>query len=150
MGQANRGEPEHAARLGVQVLAVRDRDIKPGEAGGLLAARPGWLVAERERRQTQTVREAQDRLRRELAGALVTSVREAWLQELKHAVSDADIGAINEQWAPEVGRAKQVARRLVGELSAVRVRARIDRERDASFEAARCRAGQFLKRALGW
>jgi hypothetical protein len=37
VGQANRGELEHAARLGMQVRAVRDRDIKPGEVEGLQA-----------------------------------------------------------------------------------------------------------------
>jgi hypothetical protein len=37
---------------------------------------------------------------------------------------------------------------VVGELAAERVRARIARERDAAFEAARYRAGEFLRRAL--
>jgi uncharacterized membrane protein YccC len=72
----------------------------------------------------------------------------AWLQELKHAVRDKDADAINARWAPEVGRAKQEARRLADELTPERVRARIARERDAAFEAARYRAGQFLRRAL--
>jgi hypothetical protein len=138
-----------AARLGVQVRAVRDRDIKPDEVTGLLAERPGWLIAEQERRQAQAEREAQDQLRRDLTGALVTSVHEAWLQELKHAVSDADIDAVNARWAAEIRRAKQEARQLVGELSADRVRARIGRERDAAYQAARYRAGQLLRQALG-
>jgi hypothetical protein len=138
-----------ATRLGVQVRAARDRDIRPGEVGGLLAARPGWLIAEQERRQAQIRREAEGRLRRELADVLVTSVHEVWFQELKHAVSDADADAIDARWAPEVGRAKQEARQLAGELSAEQVRARIGRERDASREAARYRAGQLLRRALG-
>jgi hypothetical protein len=113
-----------AARLGIQPRAVRERDIKPGEVGGLLAARPGWLVAEQERRQAQIAREAADKLRRELADALVTSVREVWFQELKHAVSDADIDAIDARWA------------------------QIGREQDASYAAACYRASQLLRRAL--
>lgn len=47
-----------AARLGVRVRVVKDRDIKPGMAGGLLAARPGWLIVEQERRQEQIERTA--------------------------------------------------------------------------------------------
>jgi hypothetical protein len=137
-----------AARLGIQARAVRERAIRPGEVGGLLAARPGWLAAE-ERRQAQIAREAEDRLRRELADALVTSVHEVWFQELKHAVSDADADAIDARWAPEVRRAKQEARQLAADMSAEQVRARIGRERDASFAAARYRAGQLLRRALG-
>jgi hypothetical protein len=35
-----------AVRLGIQPCAVRERDFKPGDVGALLAARPGWLVAE--------------------------------------------------------------------------------------------------------
>jgi hypothetical protein len=128
MGQAKTGEVKRArqrrrrgragtaARLGVQVRAVRDRGIEPGEVGGLLAARP--------------------------------SVREVWFQELKHAVSDADIDAIDARWAPEVRRAKREARQLAGELTPDQVRARIGREQDAAFEAARYRAGQLLRRAL--
>jgi hypothetical protein len=62
MGQARMGELKRArkrrrrerqstaARLGVQARAVRDRGIKPGEVGDLLAARPGWPIAEQERR----------------------------------------------------------------------------------------------------
>jgi hypothetical protein len=166
MGQATTGEPERAARrqekrarrrarastaarLGIQVRAVRDRDIKPGEVVGLLVARPGWLIAEQERRQAQIRRAADDKLRRELADALVALVHEVWLQELKHTVSDADIDAVDARWAPEVARAKQEARQLAGELTPEQVRARIGRERDASYEAARYRAGQLLRRALG-
>jgi hypothetical protein len=137
-----------AARLGIHPRAVRERGIEPGEVGGLLAAQPGWLVAEQERRQAQIAREADDKLRRELADALVASVHEVWFQELKHAVSDADIDAVDARWAPEVRRAKQEARRLAGELTPGQVRARIGRERDASYQAACYRAGQLLRRAL--
>jgi hypothetical protein len=137
-----------AARLGIQPRAVRDRDIKPGEVGGLLAVRPGWLIAEQERRRSQIAREAEDKLRRELADALVTSVQEVWFQELKRAVTAAAADAIDARWAPEVRRAKREARQLAGELSAERVRARIGRERDASYAAACYRAGQLLRRAL--
>jgi hypothetical protein len=157
MGQAKTGKSKRArrrdrastaARLGIQPRAVRDRDIKPEEVRGLLAARPGWLIAEQERRQAQVAREAEDKLRRELADALVTSVHEVWLQELKHAVSDADVDAIDARWAPEVGRARREARQLAAELAPGQVRARIGRERDASYAAARYRAGQLLRRAL--
>jgi hypothetical protein len=135
-----------AARLGIQPRAVRERDIKPGEVGDLLAAWPTWLVAER--RQAQLRREADGKLRRELADALVTSVHEAWFQELKQAVTGADAGAIDARWAPEVRRAKQEARQLADELSDEQVRARISRERDGPYAAARYRAGQLLMRAV--
>jgi hypothetical protein len=79
----------------------------------------------------------------------VTSVHEVWFQELKHAVSGADADAIDARWAPEVARARREARQLAAELSAEQVRARIGGERDASFQAARYRAGQLLRRALG-
>ena len=80
----------------------------------------------------------------------MTSVHEVWFQELKHAVTDADADAIDARWAPEVRRAKQEARQLAGELAAAQVRrARIGRERDAAFAAARYRAGQLLRRAAG-
>jgi hypothetical protein len=140
MVQVKRGELERAARLGIQVRAVRDRDITPGKAGGLLAARPGRLIDEQQRRRAQTVREAEGRLRRDLADALVTSVHKAWPQELGHA----DIDAIDARWAAEVQPARQEARQLAGELTPEQVRARIARERDATY-----RAGQLLRRALG-
>jgi hypothetical protein len=146
--RGRRDRASTASRLGIQARAVRDRDIKPGEVEGLLAARPGWLVAEQERRQAQTVGEADDRLRRELASALVTSVHEAWLQELKHAVSDADIATINAQRAAEIRQARQEARQIAGELSAEQVRARIARERDAAYQTACYRAGQLPRRVL--
>jgi hypothetical protein len=78
----------------------------------------------------------------------VTSVREVWFQELKTAVSDVEVAAIDARWAPEVRRAKQEARQLAGELTPDQVRARIGREQDAAFAAARYRAGQLLRRAL--
>jgi hypothetical protein len=56
--------------------------------------------------------------------------------------------AIDARWAPEVRRAMREARQLASELTPERVRARIGRERDAAFEAARYRAGQLLRRAL--
>jgi hypothetical protein len=137
-----------AARLGIQPRAVREHGIEPGEIVGLLAARPGWLIAEQERRQAQLAREAEDKLRRELADALVTSVHEVWFQELKTAVTDAEVAAIDARWAPEVRRAKQEARQLADELTAEQVRARIGREQDASFAAACYRAGQLLRQVL--
>ena len=56
--------------------------------------------------------------------------------------------AVDARWAPEVRQARREARQLAGELSAGQVRARIGRERDASYAAARYRAGQLLRRAL--
>lgn len=144
-----RARADTAVRFGVQVCAVRDRDIKPGEVGGPLAAQPGWLIAEQERRQAQIRREAEDKLRHELADALVTSVHEVWLQELKTAVSDADIDAIDARWAHEVRRAMHEARQLADELTLEEARTRIGRERDASYHAARYRASQFPRRAEG-
>lgn len=138
-----------AALLGVQVRVVKDRDIKPGEAGGLLADRPGWLTGERERRQSQTGRNAEDQLRRELTDALVASVHEVWFQELKYAISDADAGALGARWATGAGRAKQEARQMAGELTAGQVRARTGCERDASREAGRYRASRLARRGFG-
>jgi hypothetical protein len=137
-----------AARLGIHPRAVRERGIGPGEVGDLLAARPGWLIAEQERRQAQLAREAENRLRRELADVLVASVQEVWFQELKHAVTGADADAVDARWAPEVRRARREARQLAGELAPGQVRARIGRERDASFGPARYRAGRLLRRSL--
>jgi hypothetical protein len=133
-----------AGRLGIQPRAVREREIKPGEVGDLLATRPGWQIAEQDRRQAQIAREADDKLRRELADALVTSVHEVWFQELKHAVTDADINAIDARRAPEIRRGEREA----WQLSAEQVRARIAPEWEASYAADRYRAGQLLRRAL--
>jgi hypothetical protein len=55
---------------------------------------------------------------------------------------------VDARWAPEVSRARQEARQLAGELAPGQVRARIGRERDATYQAARYRAGQLLRRAL--
>jgi hypothetical protein len=138
-----------AARLGVQVRAVKERDIKPSEVEGLLATPPAWLIAEQARRQAQVEREAKDRLRRDLTDALVTSVQDAWFQELKHAISDEETGAIDERWAPEVGRAKHEALQLVDELTPEQVRARIEREQDTARQAGVYRASQLARRAFG-
>jgi hypothetical protein len=145
----HRGHVNTAARLEVQVRVVKDRSIGPGEVEGLLDARPDWLLVEQERRQSQTERKAEDQLCRELTDALVTSVHEVWFQELKYAISDADVDAIDARWAPEVERTRQEARQMAGELTAEQVRARIDRERDASCEAARYRAIQLARRVFG-
>jgi len=138
-----------AARLGVQVRAVKERDIKPSEVAGLLAAPPAGLIAEQARRQAQIEREAKDRLRRDLTNTLVTSVQDAWFQELKPAVSDEEVDAIDARWAPEVDRAKREAEHLVAELTPVQVRARIEREQDATHEAGVYRASQLARRAFG-
>jgi hypothetical protein len=138
-----------AARLGVEVRAVKERDIKPSKVAGLLAAPPAWLIAEQARRQAQAEREATDRLRRDLTDALVTSVHDAWSQELKRAISDGEAGAIDARWAPEVDRAKGEAQQLAGELTPEQVRARIEREQDAAHEAGVYRASQLARRAFG-
>jgi hypothetical protein len=57
--------------------------------------------------------------------------------------------AVDARWAPEVRWAKQEARQLAGELTPEQVRARISREQDASYTAARYRARQLLRRAPG-
>jgi hypothetical protein len=56
--------------------------------------------------------------------------------------------AVDARWVPEVRRAKQEARQLAGELTPEQVRARIGRERDASYQAACYRAGRLLRWAL--
>lgn len=138
-----------ASRLGIQLRAVRERDIKPREVEDLLAARPDWLLAGQQRQKAQIEREAKDRLRRDLAGALVDSVHDAWFQELKCATSDAQIDAIDARWPPEVNRAKREARRLAGELSPGHVRARIEREQEAARTAGVYRASQLVRGASG-
>lgn len=138
-----------AARLGVQVRAVQERDIKPSEAESLLAAPPAWLIAEQARRQAQVEREVNGRLRRNLTDALVTSVHDARFEELKRAISDEEIDAIDARWAPEVDRAKGEAQQLVDELTPKPVRARIEREHDAAREAGVYRASQLARRAFG-
>jgi hypothetical protein len=57
--------------------------------------------------------------------------------------------AVDARWAPEVRQARREARQLAGELTPEQVRARIARERDASYVAARYRAGRLLRRTLG-
>jgi hypothetical protein len=55
--------------------------------------------------------------------------------------------AVDARRAPEVSLARREVRRLAGELTPEQVRARIGRERDASYQAA-YRAGRLLRRAL--
>jgi hypothetical protein len=144
-----RDRKETAARLSVQVRAVKEHGIMPCEAGGLLAARPAWLVSEQAMRRAQADREARDLLRRDLTDALVTSACDAWFQELKRAVSDGERDAIDTQWASEIDRAEREARQLAGELTPEQVRARTGRERDAARIAAVYRAIRLLRRASG-
>jgi hypothetical protein len=140
---------EAAARLGVEVRTVRERGINPCDVEGLLAAPPDWLVTEQARQRAQAKREAKDLLWRDLADALVTSVYDAWFQELERAVSDGARDAVDAQWAPEVDRAKREARQLVDELTSEQVRARIGREQDAAHNSAVYRATELLRRASG-
>lgn len=144
-----RDRKDAAARLGIQVRAVAERDIRPEDVGDLLAALPEWLIAEQLRRHAQVEREAKDRLGRELTDALVLSVHDAWFQQLIRATSDAEVDAIDAQWAPEVQRVKAEARQMLDELSPEQLRARIDRERDAANQAGVYRAAQLARRAFG-
>jgi hypothetical protein len=147
--QRYRAHRSTASRLGIAVRAVKERGIRPDDVEELLATQPDWLVAEQQRQQAQIEREAKDRLRRELTDSLIASVHEVWFQELKRATNDSEVDTIDARWAPEIGRAKQQARRLVDELTPEQVRARIDREEQAGREAARYRATQLARRAFG-
>jgi hypothetical protein len=147
--QRLRDRKDAAARLGIQVRAVAERDIRPEDVGDLLAALPEWLIAEQLRRHAQVEREAKGRLRRELTDALVLSVHDAWFQQLKRATSDAEVDAIDAQRAPEAQRVKREARQMVDELSPEQLRARIDREREAANQAGAYRAAQLARRAFG-
>lgn len=138
-----------ASRLGIQRRAVKDHNINLGAIEDLLADPPDWLRAEQERRRAQIDREAKDRLRRSVAEALVSSVQDAWFQELKRATSDAEADAIDARWAREIRAAKLEARRMVDEMTLGQVRARIDRESAAANTAARFRATQLARRAFG-
>jgi hypothetical protein len=147
--QRRRAHQSTASRLSIQLRAVKERDVRSTDAEELLAAQPGWLVAEQQRRQTQVEREAKDKLCGELADTMITSVHEVWLQELKRATADAEVDAVDAWWAPEVDRARQEARRLVNQLTPQQARARIDREAQAATEAARHRATHLAQRAFG-
>jgi hypothetical protein len=57
--------------------------------------------------------------------------------------------AIDARWAPGVRRAKREARQLAGKLTVEQVRARIGKERDASYQAACYRADRLFRRAPG-
>jgi hypothetical protein len=138
-----------AARLGVQVRAVKERGIGPGDVKVLLADPPEWLTTEQQRRQVQIERETKDALRRELTDTLVTSVHEVWFQELKTAATDAEVEEADVRWAPEVDRARREARDLVDELTPDRIRARIDREHSAASQASVYRATRLAQRASG-
>ena len=144
-----RDRRETAARLGVQARAVKERGIGACEVEGLLAAPPEWLGAEQARQRAQGGREAKDLLRRDLADALITSVRDGWFQELKRAAGDRERDAAGARWASEAGRARREAWQLVEELTPGQVRARIGRERGAARHAAVYRAAGLLRRACG-
>jgi hypothetical protein len=79
----------------------------------------------------------------------VDSVHEVWFQELKYAGTDAEVDAIDAQWAPEVAKAKKEAQRLVEELTPEQVRRRIGRERESAHTAGVYRATQLVRRAFG-
>jgi hypothetical protein len=138
-----------AAQLGMQVRAVNERGIGPGDVKVLLADPPECLTTEQQRRQAQIERETKDALRRELTDTLVTSVHEVWFRELKTAATDADVEEVDARWAPEVDRARREARDLVDELTPDRIRARIDREHSAASRASVYRATRLAQRASG-
>jgi hypothetical protein len=137
-----------AARLGIRAQAVVEHDICPGNVKTLLAAPPEWLLLEQERHRAQVEREEKDHLLRELTEQMVTSVHESWFQELKCAFTDEEADALDAQWAPEVKRAKQDAKRMIEEMSPDQIKAHIDREKDTSARAAVQRAKQLVTRAL--
>lgn len=137
-----------ASRLGIQMRAVKERGVQPGEVENLLAEQPDWLIAEQERRKAQVEREARNRLRRELTDALLDSVEDAWFQEMKYATDDAEAEAINDRWEPEVKRAKEEARSLVDDLTEEQVRDRIAREEEAARTAAAYRATRLARRGI--
>jgi hypothetical protein len=93
----------------------------------------------------QATRGGLERAARQLGVTSTTLRQHGWRTALPARVKAA---AVDARWAPEVSRAKQEARQLTGELSADQVRARMGRERDASYQPARYRVGQFLRRAL--
>jgi hypothetical protein len=86
-----------------------------------------------------------ERAARQLGITSSILAQQGWKTALPACVKAA---AVDARWAPEVRRTKQEARQLAGELAPGQVRARIGRERDATFEAARYRAGQLLRQAL--
>jgi hypothetical protein len=86
------------------------------------------------------------RAARQLGVTSTTLRRHGWKTASPARVKAA---AVDARWAPEVSRARQEARQLAGELAPGQVRARIGRERDASYQAARYRAGQLLQRVPG-
>jgi hypothetical protein len=93
----------------------------------------------------QAKRGGLERAARQLGVTSTTLRQHGWKTASPARVKAA---AVDARWAPEVRRAKQEARQLAGELAPGQVRARIGRERDASFEAACYRAGLLLRRAL--
>jgi hypothetical protein len=147
--QKRRVDQGAASRLGIAVRVVRERGIEPADVEGLLAVPPDWLLFAQQHQRAQVEQQTTDELRRYLTDTLITSVHEMWFQELKRATSDAEVDAIDARWTPEFGRATREARRLVDELTPEQVRARIDREDQAAGEAARYRATQLARRAVG-
>jgi hypothetical protein len=119
-----------AARLGVQMRVVREREIQADAVPGLLADPPLWLVEERHRQQLHIGKQTKARLRAELSEALVAGVHLEWMFELKCATSPEDVEAIDARFPSEVVKAMAEAGRLVAELPADEVRARIERAKD--------------------
>jgi hypothetical protein len=93
----------------------------------------------------QAKRGGLERAARQLGVTSMTLRQHGWKTASPARVKAA---AIDARWAPEVRRAKQEARQLADELTPEQVRARIGRERDASYAAARYRASQLLRRVL--
>lgn len=147
------GELKRAARqLGVTSTTLREQGWKtasPARIQAVMGNLPDWLAVAQERRQAQIEQEARDKLCRDLVGALVDSVHDAWFQELKCATSYAEIDAIDARWSPEASRAKREARRLAGELFPWAGAGRIEREQEAARTAGVYRAGQLARRASG-
>jgi hypothetical protein len=79
-------------------------------------------------------------------GVTGTTLRQhGWRTALPARVKAA---AVDARWAPEVSRSEREAQQLAGQMTPEQARARIGRERDASYQAACYRAGRLLRRAL--
>ncbi len=79
-------------------------------------------------------------------GVTGTTLRQhGWRTALPARVKAA---AVDARWAPEVSRSEREARQLAGQMTPEQARARIGRERDASYQAACYRADRLLRRAL--
>lgn len=128
--QWQRGRRAVAARLGVQMRVVREREIQAVAVPGLLADPPLWLVEERHRQQLHIEKQTKARLRAELSEALVAGIHQEWMFALKCATSPKEVQEIDARFPVEVDKAMAEAARLAAALPADEMRARIERAKD--------------------